>query len=140
MGKNVKHESCRIRFFLGGITVSFLKWDSNGLRFHEKPRLVRSDPVHTISQFQRKTDMKLSRIRFSSKHESFRIFRELELLWRKLFQIHFGFLSTICLIKTVQWTRISCTEFSRPNNRKTVFHTKNTVLNPKTVPKAVFDP
>ena len=56
MGKNVKHESCRVGFFLEGSAVRFLKWGSNGLRFHEKPWLVRLGPVHTISHVQRKTD------------------------------------------------------------------------------------
>ena len=40
IGKNVKHESCREGFFLGGNVDSFLKWGSKCLSFYENLSLT----------------------------------------------------------------------------------------------------
>ena len=59
---------------------------------------------------------------------------------KKPFSNSFWISSYKLVSKNCAVNKISCTESSRPSVRKNVFHFKNTVLNPKTVPKAVFDP
>ena len=103
---------------------SFPNWGSNGLRFYKNPWLVCPDPVYRISQFQIKTGTNPSRTGLFVKHESFSIFRDLQLSWRQHFQIQIRFLNWHGFLKSVQETRNSCTGFSKNSSEKLYFSSK----------------
>ena len=73
------------------------------------------------SCFKRENERVRGRNGFFIKHESFRIFRDLKLSWRQLFQIKFGFLNWHGFIKGVQGTENSCTGFSKNSLEKLYF-------------------
>ena len=110
--RNSKHESCSEQFFLGSSLDSFPKWGSNGLRFHENPRLTCPDFHARPVVFQRENERVRGRTGFFIKHESFMSFWDLKVLWRQIFQILLRFLNKTMFLKTIQETVNSCTRFS----------------------------